>query len=151
MADENNEIGLAELLNQVKQELLAASILASIGKSEGSLQPTEIPLFAYGNVELELQITIKKDAKGGLKISVFELGGGASRDDVQKIKVTLEPLFTKEQLLDILEKQNPKFLEYIKRHVPYATTKGVESGDDNIAQEIAVTAHATSQYSLFGN
>jgi hypothetical protein len=125
MADENDGIGLTELLNQVKQELVAASTLATIKQSaDGAIQPTDIPLFTYGNVELELQVTVKKDVKGGLKISVFELGGGASRDDVQKIKVTLQPLFSKEELLNILQEQNPKFLEYIKRHAPNALTKG---------------------------
>jgi hypothetical protein len=135
MADENNEIGLTELLNQVKQELVAASTLATIKQSgDGAIQPTDIPLFTYGNVELELQVTVKKDFKGGLKISVFEFGGGASRDDVQKIKVTMQPLFTKEQLLDILKENNPKFLNYVKQHAFYASTKGFneENVDDGI-------------------
>jgi hypothetical protein len=69
-------------------------------------------------------VSVKKDVKAGLKISVIEFGGGASRDDVQKIKVKLEPLFTKEQLLENLEKQNPKLLEYIKKNAFYASTKG---------------------------
>jgi hypothetical protein len=125
MVDENNGIGLTELLNQVKKELVAASTLATVKQSaDGAIQPTDIPLFTYGNVELELQVTVKKDVKGGLKISVFEFGGGASRDDVQKIKVTLQPLFSKEELLDILQEQNPKFLEYIKRHATLANLKG---------------------------
>ncbi|MEI6430450.1 MAG: trypco2 family protein [Pseudanabaena sp. ELA607] len=136
MTDENNGIGLTELLNQVKQELVAASTLATIKQSaDGAIQPTDIPLFTYGNVELELQVTVKKDVKGGLKISVFEFGGGASRDDVQKIKVTLEPLFTKEELLDILKENNPKFLNYVKQYASYAGTKGSdeENLDDGIA------------------
>ena len=125
MANEDDGIGLTELLNQVKRELVAASTLATVKQSDdGAIQPTDIPLFTYGNVELELQVTVKKDVKGGLKISVFEFGGGASRDDVQKIKVTLQPLFSREELLGILEKQNPKFLEYVKRHAPNALTKG---------------------------
>ena len=135
MENENDGIGLTELLNQVKQELVAASTLATVKKSaDGTIQPTDIPLFTYGNVELELQVTIKKEAGGGVKLYVFDLKGGGSRDDVQKIKVTLEPLFTKEQLLDILKENNPKFLEYIKRHAPRALTKGSdqENVDDGI-------------------
>jgi hypothetical protein len=125
MANESDGIGLTELLNQVKQELVAASTLATVKQSaDGAIQPTDIPLFTYGNVELELQVTVKKDVTGGLKISVFEFGGTASRDDVQKIKVTLEPLFTKEQLLDILKNNNPQFLNYVKQHAFYANTKG---------------------------
>ncbi|MCC2695847.1 trypco2 family protein [Nodularia sp. LEGE 04288] len=131
MSDEN-QIGLAELLKQVKQELLEASVLSSFKEGkDGLLQSTDIPLFAYGNIELELQVTVKKEGSAGvnagpgLKLFVnVDLKGGGSRDDVQKIKVTLEPLFTKQQLLDILEKQNPKYLESIKRKVPFAAMKG---------------------------
>ena len=135
MPNENDGIGLTELLNQVKQELVAASTLATVKQSaDGTIQATDIPLFTYANVELELQVTVKKQGGGGVKLYVFDLKGGASRDDVQKIKVTLEPLFTKEQLLDILKENNPKFLEYIKRHAPKALTKGVgtENLDDGI-------------------
>jgi hypothetical protein len=135
MENENDGIGLTELLNQVKQELVAASTLATVKKSaDGTIQPTDIPLFTYGNVELELQVTIKKEAGGGVKLYVFDLKGGGSRDDVQKIKVTLEPLFTKEQLLDILKENNPKFLNYVKQHAFYANTKGSdkENLDDGV-------------------
>lgn len=135
MENENDGIGLTELLNQVKQELVAASTLATVKKSaDGTIQPTDIPLFTYGNVELELQVTVKKEGGGGVKLYVFDLKAGGSRDDVQKIKVTLEPLFTKEQLLDILKENNPKFLEYIKRHAPNALTKGSDQEyvDDGI-------------------
>ena len=135
MENENDGIGLTELLNQVKQELVAASTLATVKKStDGTIQTTDIPLFTYGNVELELQVTVKKEGGGGVKLYVFDLKGGGSRDDVQKIKVTLEPLFTKDQLLDILKENNPKFLEYIKRHAPHALTKGTdkENVDDGI-------------------
>lgn len=127
MADENNGIGLTELLDQVKQELVAASLATTIKQSvDGTIQATDIPLFTYANVELELQVTVKKEGGGGVKLYVFDLKGGASRNDVQKIKVTLEPLFTKEQLLDILKENNPQFLEYVKRHAPRALTKGVD-------------------------
>lgn len=132
-----NQIGLTELLNQLKQELLEASILSSfkVKGNNGSQKPIDIPLFAYGNIQLELQVTVKKEGGAGVKLYLFDFKGGGSRDDVQKIKMTLEPLFTKEQLLDILEKNNPKFLEYIKRNAPYAVTKGSanENLDDNVA------------------
>jgi hypothetical protein len=71
MAEQDNGIGLTELLMQVKQELVAASLLSKVSQVDNSaLQPTDIPLFAYGDIELELQVTVKKDAKAGLKISV---------------------------------------------------------------------------------
>ena len=135
MPNENDGIGLTELLNQVKQELVAASTLATVKQSaDGAIQATDIPLFTYGNVELELQVTVKKEGGGGIKLYVFDLKGGASRDDVQKIKVTLEPLFTKEELLNILKENNPKFLNYVKKHAFYAGTKGADENlDDGIA------------------
>ncbi len=133
---DDNQIGLVELLNQVKQELLEASVLSSfkVQGSDGSQKQLDIPLFAYGNIELELQVTVKKQGGAGIKIYVFDLKGGGSRDDVQKIKVTLEPLFTKQELLDTLKQQNPKFFEHIKRNAPYASTKGNTNDnlDDNI-------------------
>ena len=135
MENENDRIGLTELLNQVKQELVAASTLATVKKSaDGTIQQTDIPLFTYGNVELELQVTVKKEGGGGVKLYVFDLKGGGSRDDVQKIKVTLEPLFTKEELLGILAENNPKFLNYVKQHAFYANTKGSDKGnlDDGV-------------------
>ncbi|OUL23953.1 hypothetical protein BV378_20160 [Nostoc sp. RF31YmG] len=106
----SSEIGLAELIQQVKQELLT-----TYPRSEN-----DTPILSVDSVELELQVTVKKDAKGGVKINVLqfgggELSGGASRDDVQKVKVKLSPLVSKEQILKAYYKENPekwqKFLE----------------------------------------
>jgi len=98
MAEENS-IGLAELIEQVKRELLAPS--------SGE---TDIPLLSVDEVELELQVTVKKEAKGGIKIYVLELGGGGSRDDVQKVKVKLSPIVSKETLLSLYKKRHPERL-----------------------------------------
>ncbi len=38
------------------------------------------PFFSVDAVTLELQVTIRKDAKAGLKVYVAELGGGLGRD-----------------------------------------------------------------------
>ncbi|MCL2924973.1 MAG: hypothetical protein MGF17_10205 [Trichodesmium sp. MAG_R04] len=106
----NNEnlIGLTELIQQVKQELLTQS-----PDSE-----TDIPIFAVDSVELELQVTVKKEGKAGIKIYVFEMGGGSSRDDVQKVKVKLSPLLNREQLLAIYKKQYPeRWPELLKKNI----------------------------------
>ncbi|NET16266.1 MAG: hypothetical protein F6K08_27300 [Okeania sp. SIO1H6] len=97
MSNESS-IGLAELIQQVKQELL----------TQAPDSETDIPIFAVDSVELELQVTVKKEGKGGIKIYVLELGGGSSRDDVQKVKVKLSPLLNKEQLLAIYKKKYPE-------------------------------------------
>lgn len=113
MAEENS-IGLAELIEQVKRELLAPSL-------EGE---TDIPLLSVDEVELELQVTVKKEAKGGIKIYVLELGGGGSRDDVQKVKVKLSPIVSKETLLGLYKKRHPERLNELADTVLEGAFKG---------------------------
>lgn len=125
MSEEQNEenlIGLAELIQQVKKELLTQS-----PDSE-----TDIPIFAVDSVELELQVTVKKEAKGGMKIYVLEMGGGGSRDDLQKVKVKLSPLLNKEQLLAIYKKRYPERWQELLEKVSDAATKGGSDVSDLI-------------------
>ncbi|MBE9125575.1 MULTISPECIES: trypco2 family protein [unclassified Coleofasciculus] len=116
MAEEST-IGLAELIEQVKRELLAPSL-------EGE---TDIPLLSVDEVELELQVTVKKEAKGGIKIYVVDLGGGGSRDDVQKVKVKLSPIVNKETLLGLYKKRHPERLnELVEKSID-----GILKGDSD--------------------
>jgi hypothetical protein len=116
MAEENS-IGLAELIEQVKRELLAPSLE----------DKTDIPLLSVDEVELELQVTVKKDAKGGIKIYVLELGGGGSRDDVQKVKVKLSPIVNKEILLGLYKKRHPERLNELVE----TSIEGILKGDSD--------------------
>lgn len=93
-----NLIGLTELIEQVKQELLTTS----------PENENDIPFLSVDSVELELQVTVKNEGKAGIKIYVLELGGVNSQDDVQKVKVTLSPLLNKEQLLAVYKKKYPE-------------------------------------------
>jgi hypothetical protein len=94
----SGKIGLAELIDKVKEELLC------------KVDPKKPPMFKLEKVELELNVTVtreeKNEAKGELKVWVFSIGAGANetggRQDVQKIKVTLDPLFTKDAYLKSL-------------------------------------------------
>ncbi|MEO1431772.1 MAG: trypco2 family protein [Cyanobacteria bacterium J06633_8] len=95
---EQNLIGLSELIEQVKQELLTKS----------PENENDIPLLSVDSVELELQVTVKNEGKAGIKLYVLELGGGNSQDDVQKVKVKLSPLLNKEQMLGIYKKKYPQ-------------------------------------------
>ncbi|MEL6462561.1 MAG: trypco2 family protein [Cyanobacteria bacterium J06621_15] len=95
---EQNLIGLSELIQQVKQELLT-----TLPENEN-----DIPLLSVDSVELELQVTVKNEGKAGIKLYVLELGGGNSQDDVQKVKVALSPLLSKEQMLAIYKKKYPE-------------------------------------------
>ncbi|NEO11924.1 MULTISPECIES: trypco2 family protein [unclassified Moorena] len=119
---EENTIGLTELIEQVKQELLITS----------PDQEADIPLLSVDSVELELQVTVKKEAKGGVKIYVLDLGGGGSRDDVQKVKVKLSPLVSKETLLKIYRKRYPDRLRELVEQSIEGTLKGSE---DNLSDQ----------------
>lgn len=116
MSNENS-IGLAELIQQVKQELLMPA-------PDGE---TDIPILAVDAVELELQVRVKKAAQGGIKIYVLEMGAGGSRDDVQNVKVKLSPLLNKQQLLKIYQKRYPDRWQELLETVSDAAMKG--SGD----------------------
>jgi hypothetical protein len=100
----STEIGLAEFIQQVKKELLTTY----------SGNENDTPLLSVDSVELELQVTVKTEGKGGVKINVLlggEISGGVSRDDVQKVKVQLSPLLSKEQLLKAYCQKNPEELQ----------------------------------------
>jgi hypothetical protein len=118
----SSEIGLAEFIQQVKQELLT-----TYPDDENNT-----PLLSVDSVELELQVTVKKEGGGGVKINVLPFGGGevsgkVSRDDVQKVKVKLSPLVSKEYLLKAYYQKNPekwqKFLD--------TTLQGTLKGSDD--------------------
>jgi hypothetical protein len=102
---EAKPIGLAELIEQVKSDLL---------HTETDDQRT-VPLFSVDTVELELQVTVRREGKGRLKIYVLELGGSSSRDDVQKLKVTLTPLLSKEERIHLLKERYPEGWKVIEK------------------------------------
>lgn len=96
--DTEHLIGLAALIEQVKQDLQSTALDRA----------AEVPLFSVDKVELELQVTVKNEGKAGIKLYVVEVGGGASRDDVQKVKVSLSPLLSREQLLRLYRQRYPE-------------------------------------------
>jgi len=81
------KIGLRETLEALRVEL-SESILVAEGK--------EIR-FEVGENELEFQVVVErsKEAKGGIKFWVVEMGGGvASKDAItHKIKIPLKPVW----------------------------------------------------------
>ena len=116
----SGEIGLAEFIQQVKQELLT-----TYPDSQN-----DTPLLSIDSVELELQVTVKKEGRGGIKINVLPFGGGdvsgkVSRDDVQKVTLKLSPLVSKEVLINTYGKQNPeKYQKFVDQ-----TLQGILKGD----------------------
>ena len=119
MAEESS-IGLAELIAQVKQELL---------QSEFDDSET-LPLFSVDAIELELQVTVQKEGRAGLSIKVVELGGGSSRDDVQRVTVTLSPLLSKEARIARYQQHFPQKWEALSNQVVAATVKGSDEDLD---------------------
>lgn len=108
---QENPLGLAELIEQVKQELL-------------SKRDTTTPLFSVDQVELELQVLIHKEGKAGVKVYVVEAGIAANRDDVQKVKVTLSPLLNKQELLEAYEREHPGSRSIIDQLAAEGDVKG---------------------------
>lgn len=115
----SSEIGLAEFIQQVEQELLT-----TYHDSEN-----DAPLLNIDSVELELQVTAKKEGGGGVKINVLQFGGGevsgkVSRDDVQKVTVKLSPLLSKEYLLKAYYQKNPEKWQKLLDKTLEGTLKG---------------------------
>lgn len=133
---EKSSIGLAEFIQQVKQDLLSVAP----GKDK------EAPFLFVESVELELQVTVKRTAKtgakGNIKINVLgtggevggELGGDLGRDDVHKVKVKLSPLFDKERLLEFYQTLNADQIPTTVKNSLQGLLKGNDEGslDDEL-------------------
>ncbi len=91
-------IGLAELIEQVKRELLS---------TEPGVEGT-IPLFSVDEVVLELQVELRKEGNAGLHIQVVEIGGDIGRQDTHNVKVTLTPLLSKEERIRLYKTHYPE-------------------------------------------
>lgn len=115
---QEGSIGLAELIEQVKRELLATSLD----------NETNVPFLSVDSIELELQVTVKREGKTGIKIYVLEAGGSASRDDVQTVKVKLSPLLGKEKLLEDYQKRHPDRVQKLADKSLGALFKNVDDG-----------------------
>ncbi len=94
---ERKPIGLTELIYQVKRELLSAE----------SRQNDPVPLFAVDEIELELAVKVSREGQAGVNIQVLNVGGGASRENAQTVKVTLKPLRSREELIADLKARDP--------------------------------------------
>lgn len=108
MADnQNNPIGLAELIEQVKQDLL-----------KPPTDSEDIPLLNVDSVELELQVTVQRENGGKIGFNLMSILSGeaadkVSEDNIQKVKVTLSPLLDKQKLLALYLKRHPEKKEEI--------------------------------------
>lgn len=97
-------IGLAEFLAQVKRDLLQGAL-----PGDG-----QVPLLSVEEVELEIKIGVTREARGGVNIHVFELGGDAAREDVQVVRVKLAPILDAQQRLAALNEAG--VMDEVKRN-----------------------------------
>jgi hypothetical protein len=88
------EIGLRELIHQVKEELLAPS------------PDDPVPLLYVEGVELELSVAVRKEGQAGIKVYVVEVGAGAGQEQAQRVRVSLQPLYSREEMRRMVE-QDP--------------------------------------------
>ncbi len=85
------EIGLQELLFQVKRELLAQS------------PDDPVPLFYVEGVDLELSVLVRKQGQAGIKVYVVDVGGEIGKERGHLVRVSLQPLYTREEMRALVE------------------------------------------------
>ena len=111
-------IGLVELIDKVKEDLLTTKQQSSIG-----------PLFSVDEVTLELTVTVHREANGGIQIHVLELGGNINREDAQKITVKLTPLVDRGELLRAYQAEHPNDWQTLRSRSAVALLKGSQNED----------------------
>jgi hypothetical protein len=94
-----NRIGLAELCEHVKQELMTPT------------SAEHAPLLSVEEVMIEMQVTAVREGKAGIKLYIAEIGAGEKLDETQKVTVTLKPLLDHEERLKYLAEKHPETLE----------------------------------------
>ncbi|NEO13286.1 MULTISPECIES: trypco2 family protein [unclassified Moorena] len=123
--NETGSIGLAELIEQVKGELLTPP------------KDKTAPFLFVESVELELQVTLKKEGKAGIKVNVIsvggaEAGGGVGQDNIQKVKVKLSPLYSKEEMKRYCKALHPETVLPSINNTINGIMKGNDSGDEGV-------------------
>ena len=74
----SDRIPLSDLLASVRSEIVTADAAA---------QEAGVAVMKFDECEFEFAVEIEKDAKGGIKVWVLELGGGVKKKDSNKIRV----------------------------------------------------------------
>jgi hypothetical protein len=111
-------IGLAELIEKVRQELLKPPATAGA-----------LPLLSIDEIELEIGVTVNKEANAGISIHVVELGAGVRREDVQTVRVRMTPLLDRNERVAIL-KQGEGWEKIKIQQVSFNKGSGEHSADE---------------------
>jgi hypothetical protein len=115
-----DEIGLQDLIYQVKQELLAPN------PAQRAKDP--YPLFFIDKVELEIAVKVGRTTSGGIKLTVLDFaeisaGKSVEREQGHVVKVSLSPLLSKESILTEALK-DPRVREMIEQKSVQGFIKG---------------------------
>jgi hypothetical protein len=94
---EPQSIGLAELIQEVKRELVTTDT------STGDGNPGA-PLFMVEDIELEIKVGVTAKGGGGVDIHVVQLNAGIQRDDVHTVTVKLQPILSHDERLALLRR-----------------------------------------------
>ena len=122
----SQSIGLADLIQKVKQDLLSTVA----GES------ADAPILFVESVELELKVAVRHEGKTGIKIDVLSIGGGevggaVSQDKTHTVKVKLSPLFDKDRLMEFYQTLHPNQVPSSVQRSLKALMKGTDTNPDD--------------------
>jgi hypothetical protein len=105
-----DEIGLADLIFQVKSELLARH---PVEDAKG--WPA---LFWIDQIELELSVSVTREGGGRIKLALIpieaEVSGSRQEERGNTVKVRIAPLLDRREMYDLLA-QDPDFVKVLER------------------------------------
>jgi hypothetical protein len=121
------EIGLQDLIYQVKDELLAAN---------PAQQPKHpYPLFFVDKIELEIAVKVSRSRGGGIRLTVLEFAEASTSQSVDHerghvVKVSLSPLLSRENILTQALKN-----ESVRQIVLEESVQALMKGDEGMVGE----------------
>ena len=115
--DTKKKIKLSELINWVKQEIIAA----------GRLEDEPGPLFAIDEVTLEVKFLVSGEIGADYNLVVVQADGSVKEERVQKATIHMKALIPPEELAEELRKGHPKAYRKIFLESAAVLLKGVQS------------------------
>jgi hypothetical protein len=119
---DRKSIGLADLIQEVRRELLQVESVQGESTQDASQPAT--PLLLVDDVTLELKVTVSGKVNGGINIQVVQIGGGAELDQTHTITVKLRPIVSDAERIEQLRKNNQ--WDSVVHAAMQATVKGAE-------------------------